>query len=80
MLSKFIGVTLTLLLFYRPFTELLGNLDELKNVRHAVPRASQQKKNSEVKSGELTFCLAISIIMLKGLKFSRRLSISECYI
>ncbi|XP_013146031.1 PREDICTED: cGMP-dependent protein kinase, isozyme 1-like [Papilio polytes] len=28
----------------------LGNLDELKNVRHAVPRASQQKKNSEVKS------------------------------
>ncbi|XP_068629325.1 cGMP-dependent protein kinase, isozyme 1-like [Battus philenor] len=33
-----------------PFTDLLGNLDELKNIRHAVPRASQQKKTSEVKS------------------------------
>ncbi|CAH2074102.1 unnamed protein product, partial [Iphiclides podalirius] len=33
-----------------PFTELLGNLEELKNIRHAVPRASQQKKTSEVKS------------------------------
>ncbi|CAG4981280.1 unnamed protein product [Parnassius apollo] len=33
-----------------PFTDLLGNLEELKNIRHAVPRASQQKKTSEVKS------------------------------
>ncbi|XP_046965323.1 cGMP-dependent protein kinase, isozyme 1-like [Vanessa cardui] len=33
-----------------PFTELLGNLDELKNVRHSDPRPSQQKKTSVVKS------------------------------
>ncbi|XP_011550111.2 cGMP-dependent protein kinase, isozyme 1-like [Plutella xylostella] len=33
-----------------PFTELLGNLNELKNIRHAVPRPSQQKKTSKVKT------------------------------
>nr|XP_026495177.1 cGMP-dependent protein kinase, isozyme 1-like [Vanessa tameamea] len=33
-----------------PFTELLGNLEELKNVRHSDPRPSQQKKTSVVKS------------------------------
>ncbi|XP_045491753.1 cGMP-dependent protein kinase, isozyme 1-like [Colias croceus] len=33
-----------------PFSELLGNLEELKNIRHAVPRPSQQKKTSEIKS------------------------------
>ncbi|CAH2259125.1 jg9980 [Pararge aegeria aegeria] len=33
-----------------PFTELLGNLEELKNVRHSDPRPSQQKKVSVVKS------------------------------
>ncbi|XP_041977300.1 cGMP-dependent protein kinase, isozyme 1-like isoform X2 [Aricia agestis] len=33
-----------------PFTELLGNLEELKNIRHADPRPSQQKKTSVIKS------------------------------
>ncbi|CAH0720765.1 unnamed protein product, partial [Brenthis ino] len=33
-----------------PFTELLGNLGELKNVRHSDPRPSQQKKTSVIKS------------------------------
>ncbi|XP_052737778.1 cGMP-dependent protein kinase 1-like [Bicyclus anynana] len=33
-----------------PFTELLGNLEELKNIRHSDPRPSQQKKASVVKS------------------------------
>ncbi|CAG9585544.1 unnamed protein product [Danaus chrysippus] len=33
-----------------PFTELLGNLEELKNVRHADPRPSQQKKSSIIRS------------------------------
>ncbi|XP_045785295.1 cGMP-dependent protein kinase, isozyme 1-like isoform X2 [Maniola jurtina] len=32
------------------FTELLGNLEELKNVRHSDSRPSQQKKASVVKS------------------------------
>lgn len=39
------------LFFLRPFTELLGNLEELKTKRHAVPRPSQQSKTSQVKSG-----------------------------
>ncbi|XP_049867696.1 cGMP-dependent protein kinase, isozyme 1-like [Pectinophora gossypiella] len=33
-----------------PFTELLGNLEELKSIRHTIPRPSQQKKTSQVKS------------------------------
>ncbi|XP_021181335.3 cGMP-dependent protein kinase, isozyme 1 [Helicoverpa armigera] len=33
-----------------PFSELLGNLDELKEIRHVAPRPSQQKKTSQVKS------------------------------
>ncbi|KAJ8725588.1 hypothetical protein PYW08_003771 [Mythimna loreyi] len=33
-----------------PFTELLGNLEELKKIRHEAPRLSQQKKSSQVKS------------------------------
>ncbi|CAH0604635.1 unnamed protein product [Chrysodeixis includens] len=33
-----------------PFTEFLGNLDVLKNIRHVAPRPSQQKKTSQVKS------------------------------
>lgn len=33
-----------------PFTEFLGNLEKLKNIRHSVPRPSQQKKTSQVKS------------------------------
>ncbi|KAJ2952804.1 hypothetical protein O0L34_g7163 [Tuta absoluta] len=33
-----------------PFTELLGNLEELKRVRHTPPRPSQQKKISHIKS------------------------------
>lgn len=43
------------ILLYSPFTELLGNLDELKNVRHSDPRPSQQKKISVVKSGKTDY-------------------------
>ncbi|XP_072944022.1 cGMP-dependent protein kinase 1-like [Epargyreus clarus] len=45
-----------------PFTEFLGNLEELRNIRHAVPRLSQQRKASEVKS-EFDF------VELKDLEF-----------
>lgn len=38
---------------FSPFTELLGNLEELKNVRHSDPRPSQQKKTSIIKSGKV---------------------------
>ncbi|XP_063821702.1 cGMP-dependent protein kinase, isozyme 1-like [Ostrinia nubilalis] len=33
-----------------PFTELLGDLDELRLKRHTVPRPSQQSKTSQVRS------------------------------
>ncbi|XP_063620262.1 cGMP-dependent protein kinase 1-like [Cydia splendana] len=33
-----------------PFTEFLGNLDELKNIRHSIPPPLEQRKSSQVKS------------------------------
>lgn len=49
------------ILLYRPFTDLLGNIEELRKIVHRAPRPSQPKKTSQVRSGKFAIRTNINL-------------------